>query len=133
MLSINTYTQDYIDECRARVHSQLAVYQALVAAARQQTATNETPLNAAIDSFEPVFFNNMILMLDYMFVHRSRTMEKKDGNPLNEVRLLCNALLTNNGKMSADKTVKLDPAKSLLKVKVGDEIKLNEADFLRIF
>ncbi|MBC7870536.1 MAG: hypothetical protein H7Y09_06825 [Chitinophagaceae bacterium] len=35
--------------------------------------------------------------------------------------------------MSADKTVKLDPAKSLVKVKVGDEIKLNEADFLRIF
>ncbi len=59
-------------------------------------------------------------------------MELKDGNPLNKARVLCHSLLHNNSKMSADKTIKLDPAKSVLKVQVGDEIKLKEADFLLI-
>lgn len=34
--------------------------------------------------------------------------------------------------MCADKTIKFDPAKSVLKYKVGDEIKLNEEDFALI-
>lgn len=56
-------------------------------------------------------------------------MEGKDGNPLNEVRVLCNSLLNNGGLMASDKQIKLDPAKSILKYQVGDEIKLSEADF----
>ena len=34
--------------------------------------------------------------------------------------------------MCADKTIKFDPAKSVLKYRVGDEIKLNEAEFIRL-
>ncbi len=61
-----------------------------------------------------------------------RGMEGKDGNPLNEVRVMCNSIIHNNSIMSADNTIKLNPAKSVLKYKVGDEIKLNERDFLLI-
>jgi hypothetical protein len=75
------------------------------------------------------------------FVHRSRTLELKDGNPLNEVRMLANAMMYNNSIMSAGaghlfadglvvKTIKYDPAKSVLKYRIGDEIKLTEADFI---
>jgi hypothetical protein len=32
--------------------------------------------------------------------------------------------------MGTDKTIKFDPARSVLKYKVGDEIKLNEAHFV---
>lgn len=42
-----------------------------------------------------------------------------------------NAQLPNN-KMSADKTIKYDPVKSVLKYRAGDEIKLSEADFVRL-
>ncbi|MEX1264623.1 MAG: DUF6596 domain-containing protein [Actinomycetota bacterium] len=63
-------------------------------------------------------------------VPRTRALEKKDGNPLNEVRVLCNSMLNNDGIMTADKTIRLDPARSLLKYQVGDTIKLNEGDFL---
>ena len=59
-------------------------------------------------------------------------MEKKDGNPLNEVRVLCSSLLTNNGMMVSDKTIKLDPTRTLLKYHVGDKIKLNEDRFARL-
>jgi hypothetical protein len=64
----------------------------------------------------------MILALDNYLLHRSRMMELKDGNPLNEVRVLCNSITTNKGKLCSDKTIKLDPAKSILGFKVGDEI-----------
>jgi hypothetical protein len=131
MLCINNYTQEYIDECRAKVNAQLATYRNLVNTARQQTTANDT-LNTAIDTFEPVFFNNMVMQLDWLFVHRSRMMEKKDGNPLNEVRVVCESLMNNNSKMIADKTIKLDSDKSVLKYKVDDEIRLNEADFVRL-
>jgi hypothetical protein len=131
MLCINTYPQEYIDECRSRVKQQVAAYKALVTAARKQ-GTSAKPLESAIESFDPVFFNNQVLLLDWFFVHRSRMLEKKDGNPANEVRVLCASLLNNDGKMGADKTIKLDPARSVLKYKVGDAIKLNEADFLKL-
>ena len=130
MLCVNNYTQKYIDECRSRVTAQVSAYKALVATARNQTATDEPVLNAAIEDFEPHFFNNMVLALDSYFVHRARAIEKKDGNPLNEVRMVCNSMMNNNNMMCADKTIKFDPAKSVLKYRVGDEIKLNEADFM---
>jgi hypothetical protein len=41
-------------------------------------------------------------------------------------------MMNNNDLMCADKTIKFDPAKSVLKYRVGDEIKLNEADFVRL-
>ncbi|MBC8171450.1 MAG: hypothetical protein H7X77_07245 [Anaerolineae bacterium] len=113
MLCINNYPQAYIDECRARIQAQVAAYQNLLTTARQTSTANEAPLNAAIEAFNPVFFNNMVLQLDWLFVHRSRTLEKKDGNPLNEVRVLCDSIMNNRNKMSVDKSIKLDPAKSV--------------------
>ena len=77
-----------------------------------------------------ISFNNMVLALDNLFVHRARDLEKKDGNPLNEVRMLCESIMNNDGEMGADKTIKIDPAKSVLKYRVGDKIRLNEADFI---
>jgi hypothetical protein len=132
MLCVNSYPQNYVDDCRARLESQLAAYQALVAAARANTKTTTSALSAAVQVFEPLFFNNMVVVLEGFFVHRSRTLEKKDGNPLNEVRMLCNSILQHNGVMSADTTIKFSPAKSILKLQVGDAIKVKEAEFIRL-
>ena len=74
----------------------------------------------------------MILALDGHFVHRTRALEKKDGNPLNEVRMLANSLMGNGGILAADKTIMYDPEKSELKIPVGDLIALSEADFTRL-
>jgi len=91
MLCVNSYTKDYINECRSRMESQLAAYKVLVTTAREKTS--KSAINSAVDSFEPLFFNNLVVVLDGFFVHRSRTLEKKDGNPLNEVRMLRNSIL----------------------------------------
>ncbi|MBM2809344.1 MAG: hypothetical protein HW416_103 [Chloroflexi bacterium] len=128
MLGMRTYTQDYIDACRSRVDSALSVYRNLVMAARDHPSDKTLP-DPRLEAFEATFFNNMILVLDYLFVHRLRTVEGKDGNPLNEVRVMANSMLLNNNIMSADKSIALSAAKSLLKHQVGDEIKLSEADF----
>jgi hypothetical protein len=132
MLSVNSYKRDYIDACRARVRSQIATYDDLLATARSQVNGDAGPLDSAIDAFDPVFYNNMVLTLDSYFTHRARTMEGKDGNPMNEVRVLCNSLLMNGGALAKDNSIKLDPAKSVLGYQAGDEITVGEEGFTRL-
>ncbi|TLZ59506.1 MAG: hypothetical protein E6K13_09725 [Methanobacteriota archaeon] len=91
---------------------------------------------------ETTFFNNLVLKMEYMFVHRFSGIEGKDGNPLNEVRVLCNSILLNEGKLQVEKLprwpnsavagLKLPPDTSVLKLRVGDEVKVSEADFVRL-
>lgn len=131
MLGMKNYPRKYIDGCRSRVDADLAVYTSLVAAARKQSPRDKA-LNSAIDAFEARFFNNMVLVLDEFFVHRLRTVEGKDGNPLNEVRVICNSMLENNNIMTADNSIKLRADNSVLKYEVGDEIKLSEAEFVAL-
>ncbi len=127
MLGMRNYTKEYIAACRARVDADLSAYRQLVAGTKTQPANDK-----AHEAFETTFFNNMVLLLDHFFVHRLRTVEGKDGNPLNEVRMLCDSMMSNKNRLCADKTIKYEPARSVLKYEVGDEIGLNEADFLLI-
>jgi hypothetical protein len=53
MLSMNNYTQEYIDKCRLKVDSQLSTYRNLVTTAREQAGADNPLLNNAIESFEP--------------------------------------------------------------------------------
>ena len=133
MLCVNNYREDYIVECRSRMESQLAAYQTLVATAREKTGTRKSAFNSSVDVFEPLFFDNLVVVLDGFFVHRARGKEGKDGNPLNEVRMLCNSILQNRGVLAADKTIKYNPEKSITKLQVGKEIKLTESDFVLLF
>jgi hypothetical protein len=73
------------------------------------------------------------VVLDGFFVHRGRTVEGKDGNLLNELRMICTSLLQNHGVMSTDKTIKYSPEKSVVELKIGDQIKLTEPDFTLLF
>ena len=116
MLSIASYSQDYVDGVRARIARQLSTYRDLKVQGPAATA------------FEREFFRNLILALDGYFGHRARGQELKDGNPLNEVRSLCGSILAGD-TFTPDKTVKYDPARSVLKLKPGDEIVLDADTF----
>jgi hypothetical protein len=76
----------------------------------------------------------MALVLDRLFVHRlsGPDYEGKDGNPLNEVRIIVDSLISHGGKMRADNKIKLSPDTSLVGLHVGDTIKLSEDDFTRL-
>jgi hypothetical protein len=58
-------------------------------------------------------------------MHRSRTLELKDGNPANEVRMLSQSIMNNDNVLEKDSTIKYKAEKSVLKYEIGDEIKLN--------
>jgi hypothetical protein len=129
MLGVNSYPKDYVNACRARVKSQVSAYGNFVKKAKKAGGKS---LDTAAASFESVFYNNMVLTLDSYFMHRLRGKEGKDGNPLNEVRVICASILENGSVMGSDKTIKMKPENTVLQLDVGDEINVTEADFVRL-
>lgn len=125
MLGIKTYPRDYVDACRQRVEAQLAAYRDLRSAAGPEA-------DEALVAFDSQFFNNMVLVLDNSFVHRLRVVEGKDGNALNEVRVIGGSLLVHDGVMTMEKSIKLKPETSVLGLAEGDTVALTEADFEKL-
>ncbi len=129
MLGMKTYPKRYISDCRSRVNDNLLAYR------RHGGKSPST-------DFEARYFNDQALLLDYMFVHRLTGIEGKDGNALNEVRIVCNSLLLNSGKLQIEKLpdwpnsagsgMKLPVEKSVLKLQPGDQIRLTESGFIRL-
>jgi hypothetical protein len=130
MLGRKDYTQEEFHHARAAIAEQLAVYRKLVKAI--DGATADKKVNAALEAFEPLFFNNMTLALDRYFVHRIRPVSGKDGNPLNEVEMIGDSLMNNNGVLAPSTVLKLIPDQSVLKLQFGDTIALNEEQFERL-
>ena len=104
MLARNTYEKAYIDACRARI---------------------DADLKALGTSADARLYNDLVMLLDYFFVHRTRNLEGKDGNPANEVRLVACSLLMNGGELLEDKQIKLTPGESILGLAPGDTIALD--------
>lgn len=132
MLGRKNYTQAEIDQGKKTLDQQLVAYKELVQAVTSQAWDKK--ITAAFASFEAHFFNNLMLVMDRYFVHRlpGADYEGKDGNPLNEVRILCDSLMNNHGIMRGDKQIKLAPERSVLKLTIGDSIHLTEEDFERL-
>src|SRR5438552_15683796 len=119
MLGMKKYPKAYIAACRARVEANLRAYRREVG----QKASKE---------FENRFFNDQVLLLDYMFVHRLSGIEAEAGNPLHEVRVLCNSILLNGGELQVERlrgwpqsavaSLPLPPAKSVVTPRDGDAV-----------
>ena len=123
MLGVSEYSHDYVDACRTNVRDTVDAYLAV----RDSVADD-----GARAAFEPRFVAHMIVALDGYFVHRLRNKELKDGNPLNEVRLLATSIMSNDGVLVADKQIKLKPETSVLGLRAGDSIALEADDFARL-
>jgi hypothetical protein len=74
MLCVDTYPKDSVDACRSRMEAQLAVYRVLVTTAREKAGTGKSAFDLAVGSFEPLFFSNLVLVLDNSFVHPTHQM-----------------------------------------------------------
>jgi hypothetical protein len=129
MFGRKDYTQEELDNARTAVAKQLAAYRKLAKAIDDATDPRAA---AALEAFEPLFFSNMTLVLDRYFVHRLRVVTGKDGNPLNEVELLSDSLMSNDGVLRGSNVVKLIPDQSVLKFDMGDPISLSAAQFQRL-
>jgi hypothetical protein len=118
MLGRSSYSLDFIMACRKRAERQLKLYDALAGKAGKEA-----------NAFAPEFFNTMVLALDHSFMHRLRGKEGKDGNPLNEVRMLAASLLENDGVMTKDNTIKYDAARSITGIAIGERIVIDRRQF----
>jgi hypothetical protein len=129
MLGRNSYTQQELDHGRSAIDQQLAAHRKLVKAIASET---DPTLQSALEDFDGQFFNNLTLALDRYFVHRIRAVAGKDGNPLNEVELLVESLMSNDGIFEGNKVIKYVPEQAVLKLNVGDRIRLSADDFERL-
>jgi hypothetical protein len=130
MLGRKNYTQEELDHSKTEIDQQLAAYKKLVKAIAG--ATTDKKVNSALEGFEARFFNNMILVLDRPFVHRLRVVTGKGGTPFNEVELLYDSLMNNNGILRANNVIKLIPEQSVVKLHIGDPIRITAKDFERL-
>lgn len=130
MLGRKDYTKEELDHAKTAITQQVAAYKRLVKAIGD--ATSDAKVTAAIEAFEPLLFNNMTLVLDRYFVHRLRMVTGKDGNPLNEVELLTESLMNNDGVLRGNNVIKFVPEDSVLELDIGDRIELTVAQFERL-
>jgi hypothetical protein len=128
MLGRKDYTPEELDHATTAVDRQIAAYKKLVKA----IDTSEPKVASALEDFEPLLFNSLTLALDRYFVHRVRMVTGKDGNPLNEVELLVESLMNNGGVLRGNNVIKLVPEQSVLKLNIGDRIRLSAAQFERL-
>lgn len=124
------YTQEELDRAKAAVDTQLAAYYKLTEAI--DSAKADRSIASAIEAFEPEFFSGMTLALDRYFVHRLRVVTGKDGNPLNELELLTESLMNNDGVLRGNNVIKYVPGESVLELSIGDRIQLTAAQFERL-
>jgi hypothetical protein len=122
------YTKQELENARAAIDQQLAAYRKLAAAVG---AAGDPGVRSALGAFEPLFFNNMTMVLDRYFVHRLRQVTGKDSNPLNEVELLTESLMNNDGVLQGNKVIKFVPEASVLKLDTGERIRLDAPGFDR--
>jgi hypothetical protein len=117
---MSSYPREYVEAARAAIEARVAAY---------RKVAGDGP---AFEEFEPVFFNDLVVVLENYFVHRLRAAEGKNGNPLNEVRLIATSLLTGDGRMVADKQIKLNADNSILGYAPGDPIVVRADGFTRL-
>ena len=130
MLGRKTFTPDELHAARTANERQLTAYRRLVEAI--DASGPDADVEAALASFEPLLFNGLTLALDRRFVHRLRGVTGKDANPLNEVELMTESLMNNDGILRAGKVIKLKPEQTVLNIEPGDRIALRSAQFERL-
>ena len=130
MLGRKDYTQAEYDQARTAVAQQIAGFKKI--AGLVSKAGSDKKASSTFDEFEAVYFNNMAIVLDRYFVHRIRAAAGKDGNPINELELVADSLMNNAGTFRGNNVIKYVPESSVLKLTVGDTIKLSLDDFERL-
>jgi hypothetical protein len=124
-----SYTQEELDRARSVLDEQLGAYDRL---AKAVDATGDEKAKAALEAFEPPYFNSLALALDRFFVHRLRSVTGKDTNPLNELELIADSLITNGGELRTNNVIKYEPQEAVLELEPGDRIELRADGFVRL-
>lgn len=116
------YPRAYVDACETRVEEEIEAFRALTAGSPPE----------AVERFEPVCFGNLVVILNAMFIHRVGAPADPVADVLEEVRLLADSLLGNDGVMSVPDGSGYDPASSVLGIADGERIAIRAGGFDRL-
>jgi hypothetical protein len=112
-----SYTTEELESCRAHVDALLVAWDA----------------NAVEDStLENLVFVQAVVVLDAWFVHRPRSTEGGHGNPTDEVRVLADSVVANDGIVRVEQPIRWTPERTVLGLDVGDEVVVTADRFERL-
>jgi hypothetical protein len=80
-----------------------------------------------------VAWNQLVVALEHWFAERIPKVEGRDGNPLNEVRVIAESVIEHGAVMTVPRGIKLGPETSVLGFEEGEEISLDGDAFERLF
>jgi hypothetical protein len=80
-----------------------------------------------------VAWNQLVVALEHWFAERIPKVEGRDGNPLNEVRVIAESVTEHGAVMTVPKGIKLRAEASMLGFEPGEEISLDGDAFERLF
>lgn len=126
MLGRKTYEPEELAQARKAVDDEVKAYKKVAKAAAGDAAAV-----SALAAFEPLLVNGLIMMLDRFFIHRVRPVVGKDPNPLNEVEVLTESLLSGT-TLKTNKVIKWAPDQMVLGLEDGDPIDLTVAQFEKL-
>ena len=117
MTGRTSYSSDEVEACRDACAALLAAWAA----------------NDIEDStLEALVFGQAVVVLHTWFAHRDRDLERGDGNPVHEVRVLADSVIGNDSTVRVGDGADWDPARSVLRLAVGDEVALTANQFERL-
>lgn len=129
MPELTTSPRPSMAAIRTEFAGYVQAYRDLLAAASKASGASLMRIDGAFAAFEPGYFNNLLVALDARFTSRQRGGEDDGGGAIAEVRLIVASLIEHGGVMTADKATAYSPAKSVLRIDIGDRIALNADDF----
>lgn len=126
MQAATTYSRQYLDATRTRVAEQLATFRRFASVATTPDAA------ATIAAWSPVYFGSLVVGLDHAFVHRRRDAAQRDGDVLDEVRVLASSIAEHGGVLTVEDDTPYDPERSVTGARPGALINLGDVDFERL-
>ena len=129
MLGRKSYTADELMAAQRIVDRQLNAYRALVEAVDK---TGDASARAAVEELEPELVANLALALDRVFVHRTRPATGKESTPLNELEVLTDALMGNDGVVRGVSAIRYQPEQTVLGLAPGDRVRLTADRFAQL-
>jgi hypothetical protein len=105
---------------------------------RHYVAACRESVGAAVEELRRVgassaAWNQLLPALDRWFELRNPKLEGRDGNPLNEARVVAGSIVEHGAVMTIPRGIKLRPEASVLGFEEGEEISLDGAAFERLF
>lgn len=105
---------------------------------RHYVAACRESVGAAIEELRRVgagsaAWNQLAPALDRWFSLRNPKVEGRDGNPINEVRVIAESVTEYGSVMTVPRGIKLAPEASVLGFEPGEEISLDGDAFERLF